>query len=105
MSIFDFLRPSAKPLALDLPSPTPHPVSPGKPERITGSIKKLLGSYGFVAGDDGIDYFLHWSNMAVGTDFRRLQQQQRVSFLPVLGKDGQGRPSWRAVSVLVLDVD
>src|SRR5678816_910795 len=31
--------------------------------RQTGSIRKLLATYGFIAGDDGVDYFLHWSGM------------------------------------------
>jgi cold shock CspA family protein len=76
--------------------------SPLKQDRITGSIRKLLGSYGFIAGDDGIDYFLHWSGMSPQSiNFRRLVLQQRVSFVAVLGSDQHGTKSWRAVRVIV----
>src|SRR5678816_3347697 len=77
-----------------------------KKERVEGSIRKLLASYGFIAGDDGIDYFLHWSGMSSASlDFRKLHLQMRVSFLPVLGSDRHGVRSWRAVSTMVLDED
>jgi cold shock CspA family protein len=77
-----------------------------KRERVEGSIRKLLASFGFIAGDDGIDYFLHWSGMSSASiDFRKLHLQMRVSFTPVLGSDRHGVKSWRAVSVMVLDED
>lgn len=35
--------------------------------------------YGFIAGDDGRDAFVHWSNIT-GTGFRNLVEGQRVCF-------------------------
>lgn len=35
--------------------------------------------YGFIAGDDGRDAFVHWSNIT-GTGFRNLVEGQRVGF-------------------------
>jgi cold shock CspA family protein len=101
--------------SLDLINDTTNDVAIGAPSpalaappttRTTGSIRKLLSTYGFIAGDDGIDYFLHWSGMdRRSIDFRRLAIQQRVSFIGVLGSDRHGVKSWRAVSVIVQDED
>lgn len=35
--------------------------------------------YGFIAGDDGRDVFVHWSSI-VSTGFRSLEEGQRVGF-------------------------
>lgn len=51
---------------------------------ITGAIRKLKDGYGFIAGDDGRDYFFHWSAMErTSKNFRDLAIQERVSFLVV----------------------
>lgn len=76
--------------------------------RITGSIRKLKEGYGFIAGDDGKDYFFHWSAMErTGKNFRELAIQERVEFSIVEVSDGvQGHEKdntkWRAVQVRVL---
>lgn len=58
-------------------SETPIPVA----HQLTGSVRKLKDGYGFIAGDDGHDYFFHWSAMKIGAkDFRELQVRERVSF-------------------------
>jgi cold shock CspA family protein len=47
----------------------------------TGVIRKLRDGYGFIAGNDGIDYFLHWTAMQKGTKtFRELVIGDRVEF-------------------------
>lgn len=50
-------------------------------KKTTGSIRALKVGYGFIAGDDGVDYFFHWSSMLPTTkNFRNLVVQERVSF-------------------------
>lgn len=48
---------------------------------IEGTVKwfSTEKGYGFIAGEDGHDYFVHWSNI-VGTGFRSLEEVQRVGF-------------------------
>jgi cold shock CspA family protein len=60
--------------------------------RLQGAIRKLKKTYGFIAGDDGLDYFLHWSAMhPEEKDFRELRERERVEFDTVTGKDGKLR--------------
>jgi CspA family cold shock protein len=66
--------------------------------RITGAVRKLKKGYGFIAGDDGHDYFFHWSAMLKDTkNFRELEVQDRVAFSRVDTKDGP-----RAVMIRVV---
>jgi CspA family cold shock protein len=70
--------------------------------RLTGAIRKLKGNkgYGFIAGDDGTDYFFHWSAMRRDSKgYRELQIQDRVEFSPLVIKD----KGPRAVEILVSD--
>jgi cold shock CspA family protein len=70
--------------------------------RITGAIRKLKEGYGFIAGDDGKDYFFHWSAMErTGKNFRDLAVQERVEFSIVEVQDAKDT-KWRAVQVRVL---
>lgn len=49
--------------------------------RLQGSVRKLKSGFGFIAGDDGYDYFFHWSGMRkVAKDFRELEVRDRVEF-------------------------
>lgn len=67
--------------------------------RLTGAIRGLKNSYGFIAGDDGRDYFFHWSAMeATSKNFRELKMQERVEFLPFKNTDDR----WRAVEIRVI---
>ena len=76
--------------------------------RITGAIRKLKEGYGFIAGDDGKDYFFHWSAMErTGKNFRDLALQERVEFNIVEvheGTEGHTKEDtkWRAVGVRVI---
>lgn len=51
------------------------------PQNCTGVVRKIRDGYGFIAGNDGIDYFLHWTAMvAEGPTFRDLKVGNRVAF-------------------------
>ena len=66
--------------------------------RLTGSIRKLMDGFGFIAGDDGKDYFFHWSAMEkTSKDFRDLAVRERVAFLIAESERGP-----RAVQVRVI---
>lgn len=70
--------------------------------RITGAIRKLKEGYGFIAGDDGKDYFFHWSAMErTGKNFRELSVQERVEF-SIVEVHERNETKWRAVQVRVL---
>lgn len=46
-----------------------------------GVVRKLRDGYGFIAGQDGIDYFVHWTAMQKDTKkFRELEVGDRVQF-------------------------
>lgn len=50
-------------------------------ENQSGVVRKLRDGYGFIAGNDGIDYFLHWTQMVKdGKTFRELGVGDRVVF-------------------------
>lgn len=62
--------------------------------RITGAIRKIKPDkgYGFIAGDDGLDYFFHWSAMEMTSkNFRDLKLQERVDFFPITIAEGKRR--------------
>lgn len=66
--------------------------------KLTGSIRALKKGFGFIAGDDGQDYFFHWSAMLRTTkNFRELSMQERVEFRIFIGPNGP-----RAIEVEVL---
>lgn len=48
---------------------------------MTGSFRKLKNGYGFIAGEDGIDYFFHWQGLSKFTkQFRYCQENEKVTF-------------------------
>lgn len=50
-------------------------------ERHNGVVRKLRDGYGFIAGHDGTDYFLHWTAMQKdGKTFRELSVGDRVEY-------------------------
>lgn len=80
--------------------PRPAIVRKTEAERLEGAVRKLKQDrgFGFIAGDDGIDYFFHWSSMEkTSKDFRELEVQDRVSFLVVVGDKGP-----RAIQIRVI---
>ena len=62
-------------------------------EAIMGRIKELRDSYGFIAGDDGYDYFFHWASIQKSSDrdYDALEVRDRVSFLPQPPRDENSR--------------
>lgn len=65
---------------------------------VKGVIRKVKGGYGFIAGYDGIDYFMHWTAMQKNdVDFRKLSVGDRVEFTPINSERGP-----RAVEVTVV---
>ena len=48
----------------------------------TGTIKKVVSErgFGFVAADDGKEYFFHRSAMAASLDFDRITSGEKVEF-------------------------
>jgi cold shock CspA family protein len=64
-----------------------------------GKVRKLLEGFGFIAGDDGLDYFFHWTGLQQTTkEFKELKLLDRVEGLVV---DGQKGP--RLIEVRVID--
>ena len=66
----------------------------------TGSIKLIVRAkgFGFIRGDDGLDYFFHRSGLEqTTTPFEELQDAALVEFTPI---DGQKGP--RAIEVRTL---
>lgn len=59
--------------------------------RLCGRVRKINPEKGymFVAGDDGQDYFCHWSafRKASSKTLRQLAIQDRVEFLPIKPPD------------------
>lgn len=53
--------------------------------------------FGFIAGDDGNDYFAHFTDIA-GTGYRTLEADQRVEFTATAESKGL-----RATNIVVLD--
>jgi len=69
-------------------------------EFLRGKVRKLKEGYGFIAGDDGRDYFFHWTAMQqTSKNFRDLELLDRVEFRPIQN-EGKGP---RAIEVLVID--
>jgi cold shock CspA family protein len=62
-----------------------------RPNVLGGSVRKLRQDrgYGFIAGDDGIDYFFHWTGMDRDSlrDFRGLCIYDRVEFEYIMQPD------------------
>jgi cold shock CspA family protein len=48
---------------------------------MTGELRKLKDGYGFIAGNDGIDYFFHWSGLSKFTkQFRYCKEGEKADF-------------------------
>lgn len=59
-----------------------NPPLAAAPIECTGVVRKIRDGYGFIAGNDGVDYFLHWTAMVQdGPTFRELKVGNRVAFV------------------------
>ena len=65
---------------------------------LRGTVKwfDVRKGFGFITDEDGMDYFVHFSEIQ-GKGFKRLREGQIVSFVP--GEDAKGRSAAQAVSV------
>lgn len=69
-------------------------------EVVRGKVRKLKEGYGFIAGDDGHDYFFHWTAMQqTSKNFRELAVLDRVEFITV----SNGNKGPRAIEIRVID--
>lgn len=67
--------------------------------RIKGRINRLNKGFGFIEGEDGRDYFFHWSELdKFSKQFRNLKENDAVEFQP--GRTNQGP---RAFSISTVD--
>jgi cold shock protein len=58
---------------------------------MTGEVKRFDAAkgWGFVVGEDGKDYFCHFTDILMrGSGFRTLTQGQKIDFEPVVGDKG-----------------
>lgn len=76
---------------------TGQPLTSPTTQRLEGVVRKVKNSYGFIAGYDGADYYLHWTAVRKDSprDFRKLEVGDIVEFRPYL--NGEAR---RAVEVI-----
>jgi cold shock CspA family protein len=67
--------------------------------RLCGRIRALKQGYGFLAGDDGFDYFFHKSSLQLRTKkFDDLAERERVEFTPQVSSEQRRR----AIEVRIL---
>ena len=73
---------------------------------IMGRVKKVRESFGFIAGDDGQDYFFHWASVQKRSarDFRELELRDRVSFIPQPPRNEEARGP-RGIEILYIPED
>lgn len=68
-------------------------------EQIRGKIRKLKEGFGFIAGDDGNDYFFHWTALQQTTKaFKDLALLDRIEGIVVRGDKGP-----RMIEIRVID--
>lgn len=86
-------------LGLESNMASPEVLPSQQTSRMQGAVRRLKDGYGFIAGDDGTDYFFHWTGMeATGPNFKELSVLQRVEYNLVAG----GPRGPRAICVRVL---
>jgi CspA family cold shock protein len=60
---------------------------PKQQDLMTGTVKRFGGTYGYITGENGLDYFVHYSGI-FATGFRTLSPGQRVEFEPMESEKG-----------------
>lgn len=72
--------------------------------RMTGAVRTLKKGHGFIAGDDGVNYYLHWTAMRPDSiDFRKLRERERLDFSIRPNPEKPDIP--RAVDAFVINID
>lgn len=75
------------------------PLSFSPSPSIRGKVRKLLEGFGFIAGDDGLDYFFHWTGLQQTTkSFHDLKLLDRVEGSVIEGQKGP-----RLIEIRVID--
>lgn len=66
---------------------------------LKGTVKwfDVRKGFGFIMDEDGMDYFVHYSEIQ-GEGFKRLQNGQKVIF--EAGEDGKGRSVAKKISIV-----
>jgi cold shock CspA family protein len=66
-----------------VPSPF-NPVMTQTPTRVYGRIRRIKQAFGFIAGDDGVDYFFHRYGFRKDSpkQFSECKEQDRLEFTP-----------------------
>lgn len=66
---------------------------------LRGTVKwfDVRKGFGFIMDEDGMDYFVHYSEIQ-GEGFKRLRNEQRVTF--EAGEDGKGRSIAKKVRIV-----
>ena len=55
----------------------------------SGVVRKIKEGFGFIAGNDGQDYFFHWTALQkTSVKFSELEQGDRVEFLKIEAPKG-----------------
>jgi cold shock CspA family protein len=66
-----------------------------------GKVRKIKEGFGFIAGDDGRDYFFHWTALQRTTkNFRDLELLDRVEGSII---EGDGTRGPRLIEIRVID--
>jgi LuxR family transcriptional regulator, glucitol operon activator len=73
------LNTDGRPIATKIKIAKPHPVI-RENDRLSGQVKSAAGSYGFIFGEDGHDYFFHESNVSAGEGIESLEVGTNVVF-------------------------
>jgi len=66
----------------------------------TGTVKWFKDTYGFITGQDGRDYFVHFSQIEM-EGYRTLMERQKVEFEPEFATD----KGWTAKNVKIIIED
>lgn len=70
---------------------------------IRGKVRKLKEGFGFIAGDDGRDYFFHWTAMQrTSKNFRDLEVLDRVEG-SIIESDENLKRGPRLIEIRVID--
>ena len=72
-------------------------------ETMRGKVRKLKEGFGVIAGDDGRDYFFHWTAMQRTTkNFRDLELLDRVEG-SVIEPEANGNKGPRMIEIRVIE--
>lgn len=67
---------------------------------MNGTVKRVVQDrgFGFITGENGVDYFFHRDELRAGLDFRHLKPGDRVTFEEQQGPKGPRAADVRSAS-------